>query len=105
MAHYVHIWYRSRPVAVPGITTNTAAAVPRCGPPQPARLSCCHCSLAEELPRLLVECGALLHGYEALHSELLAGLHDSRGPLADPRCIALLCECGLLPAHDLARLA
>merc|ERR1740117_1936039 len=81
------------------MTTNTAAIASRCRSQEPVRPSY---SLAVELTRLLVERRALLDGNDALHAELLPSLLNGRGPLADPRCVALLCECGLLPAYDLA---
>merc|ERR1740117_909466 len=79
------------------MTTNTAAIASRCRSLEKFRPSY---SLAVELTRLLVERRALLDGYEALHTELLPSLPDGRGPLADARCVVLLCACGLLPAHD-----
>merc|ERR1740117_2694571 len=79
------------------MTTNTAAIASRCRSLEKFRPSY---SLAVELTRLLVERRALLDGNETLHTELLPSLPDGRGPLADARCVALLCKCRLFPAYD-----
>merc|ERR1719453_2060098 len=62
------------------------------------------CSLHIELLRLLVKCGALLDGNEALDPKLLAGLLNGHSPTLDVLVSLLACS-RRCTADDLPRLA